>query len=67
MARQPPLLLHGESAGDTLWLVTTRGILLGLAVLAAAVWNGSSVVALVAALFVALALIELVSLALKYV
>ena len=57
MARQPPLILHGDAAGDTMWLVATRGILLGLLVLAIAVWNGATGVALVAALFVALALV----------
>ncbi|HYU18353.1 MAG TPA: DUF58 domain-containing protein, partial [Chloroflexota bacterium] len=53
----PSLVLHGEAAGDTLWLVDSRGILGGLVVLAIAVWNGVDAVALVAGMFVALALV----------
>jgi uncharacterized protein (DUF58 family) len=55
--RDRPLVLHGESAGDTIWLVDTRGILASLGALAIAVWVGATAVALVAGLFVALALV----------
>jgi len=50
-------VLHGESAGDTIWLVGTRGIGVAVALLAVAVWLGATTVALVAGLFVALAVV----------
>lgn len=52
-----PIVLHGETAGDTLWLVTTRGLVVALAAFAIAIWNGAHAVALVAGLFVSLALV----------
>ena len=47
--------LHGDTAGATLWLVTARGILLSLVLLAVAVWNQSAPLAAMAALILALA------------
>jgi uncharacterized protein (DUF58 family) len=47
--------LHGDTAGATLWLVTARGILLSLVLLAIAVWNQSAPLAAMAALILALA------------
>jgi uncharacterized protein (DUF58 family) len=47
--------LHGDSAGSTLWLVTTRGIALSLLLLGLAVWNQSAPLAAMAALILALA------------
>jgi uncharacterized protein (DUF58 family) len=48
---------HGDSAGDTLWLVTARGVALGLILLAIAVWNQSAPLAAMVALLLALALV----------
>jgi uncharacterized protein (DUF58 family) len=48
---------HGDSAGDTLWLVSTRGIVLGLILLAVAVWEQSAPLAAMVALLLALALV----------
>jgi uncharacterized protein (DUF58 family) len=50
-------VVYGESAGGTIWLVGARGIVAGLVILALAVQTGAPAVALVAALFVALALV----------
>ena len=47
--------LHGDTAGATLWLVTARGIVLSLVLLAVAVWNQSAPLAAMAALILALA------------
>jgi uncharacterized protein (DUF58 family) len=46
---------HGDSAGSTLWLVTTRGVLLSVVLLCIAVWNQSAPLAAMAALLLALA------------
>ncbi len=46
---------HGDSAGNTLWLVGARGIALALALLAVAVWNQSAPLSAMAALLLALA------------
>ena len=46
---------HGDSAGSTLWLVTMRGIVLSLLLLALAVWHQSAPLAAMAALILALA------------
>ena len=46
---------HGDTAGATLWLVTTRGIALSLLLLVIAVWNQSAPLAAMAALILALA------------
>jgi uncharacterized protein (DUF58 family) len=48
---------HGDSAGDTLWLVTARGLALCLILLAVAVWNQSAPLAALVALILALALV----------
>ncbi len=55
--RDRPLVLHGESAGDTIWLVDLRGVAVGLVVLGVAVWLEAASVAVVAGLFVALAIV----------
>ena len=47
--------LHGDSAGSTLWLVTARGIVVSVVLLALAVWNQSAPLAAMAALILALA------------
>src|SRR5262249_5264822 len=48
---------HGDSAGNTLWLVTSRGLALCLIVLAVAVWNQSAPLAALVALLLALAVV----------
>lgn len=48
---------HGDSAGDTLWLVSARGIAVGLILLAVAVWYQSAPLAAMVALLLALALV----------
>jgi uncharacterized protein (DUF58 family) len=49
--------LHGEAAGETLWLVSTRGIVLSAALLALAVWNQSGPLAAMAGVLFALAVV----------
>jgi len=49
--------LHGESAGQTLWLVSARGIVLSVALLVLAIWNQSGPLAAMAGLLFALALV----------
>ena len=46
---------HGDSAGNTLWLVGARGITLAFVLLAVAVWNQSAPLSAMAALLLALA------------
>jgi uncharacterized protein (DUF58 family) len=48
---------HGDSAGDTLWLVSARGIALCLILLALAVWNQSAPLAAMVAVILALGLV----------
>jgi uncharacterized protein (DUF58 family) len=45
----------GDSAGDTLWLVTARGVFVSVVLLCIAVWNQSAPLAAMAALILALA------------
>ncbi|MCC7367059.1 MAG: DUF58 domain-containing protein [Chloroflexi bacterium] len=49
--------LHGDAAGNTLWLVGARGISLALVLLALAVWNQSAPLSAMAALLLALAIV----------
>lgn len=49
--------LHGDSAGQTLWLVSTRGIVLSVALLALAVWNQSGPLAAMAGVLFSLAVV----------
>lgn len=51
----PVIQFHGDSAGNTLWLVGARGIALATALLAVAVWNQSAPLSAMAALLLALA------------
>jgi len=53
----PVFTLHGEAAGETLWLVERRGIVAALLTLAVAVWFGAQPVAVLAGLILALALV----------
>ncbi|MGE3268022.1 MAG: DUF58 domain-containing protein [Chloroflexota bacterium] len=48
---------HGDSAGNTLWLVGARGIVLAVALLAVAVWNQSAPLAAMSALMLALVVV----------
>jgi uncharacterized protein (DUF58 family) len=48
--------LHGDPAGSTLWIVSRRGIILALAILAFAVWNEAGPLAAAAAALLALAI-----------
>ena len=48
---------HGDSAGDTLWLISARGIALCLILLALAVWNQSAPLAAMVAVILALGLV----------
>ncbi|MDP8921929.1 MAG: DUF58 domain-containing protein, partial [Chloroflexota bacterium] len=57
MRAAPLLTQHGESAGDTLWLVERRGILLAAVVLAVAAWLEAQPVAVMAGLILALAIV----------
>ena len=57
MRPAPYVLQHGESAGDTLWLVERRGIVLAAVVLAVAAWFRAEPVAVMAGLILALALV----------
>ncbi|MCC6176261.1 MAG: DUF58 domain-containing protein [Chloroflexi bacterium] len=51
------IVLHGQSAGDTLWLVESRGIGLSLLLLAGGVWFGATPVAVTAGLLLGLAVV----------
>ncbi|MFN8524866.1 MAG: DUF58 domain-containing protein [Chloroflexota bacterium] len=51
------LTLHGERAGDTLWVVGNKATLAALAVLALGVWTGAHTLAFAAGLLVAMSLI----------
>ena len=48
---------HGDSAGNLLWLVGARGIVLALILLAVAVWNQSAPLAAMSALLLALVIV----------
>jgi uncharacterized protein (DUF58 family) len=53
----PAIQHHGDSAGNTLWIVAGRGIFLALVLLGVAVWNQSAPLSAMAALLLALAVV----------
>ena len=57
MRPAPYVTQHGEAAGDTIWLVERRGIVLAAVVLAVAAWFEAQPVAVMAGLILALAVV----------